>query len=181
MAKALIKLAYQQIVDANSKIEWEKKVFHDSYTEFLMKIQAYNPENKFTTYSEIVANDGRANSLHYKCSFAVLHHLETLKNKIPGLQDAAGRFSIPFDVPEFKVLESGITDKSLHKVAIIYITDIFTLVDRFGEYLVLAIGNQSESVVNHGLETFTVKMQDNLSIVNYKEIITKEALIFSEA
>jgi hypothetical protein len=178
MAKALIKLAYRQIIDANSTGSFEKKIFHDSYAEFLLKIQTYNPENKFTTFSEIVANDGRANSLHYKCSFAVLHHIETLKNKIPGLMDAAGRVAIPFDVPEFKVLESGINDKSLHKIAIIYTTDIFTLVNSFGEYLLLATGDQSESIEDPGLETFTLKMQENLSIINYKEIPVKEAIAF---
>jgi hypothetical protein len=178
MAKALIKLAYRQIIDINSAGDFEQKVFHDSYAEFLLKIQAYNPENKFSTFSEIVANDGRANSLHYKCSFAVLHHIETLHNKIPGLQDTAGRISIPFALPEFKLLESSINDKNLHKMAVIYITEIFTLLDSFGEYLLLSIGDQSESISNPGLETFTLKMQDNLSIINYKEIPVREAIAF---
>src|SRR5438876_9251225 len=105
MAKALIKIAYRQVIDASSTGSFEKKIFHDSYAEFLLKIQAYNPGKKFSKFSEIVANDGRANSLHYKCSFAVLHHIEELKNKIPGLQDNAGRMTIPFAGPEFKVLE----------------------------------------------------------------------------
>jgi hypothetical protein len=181
MAKALIKLAWRQIIDSNSSTDFEKRIFHDSYAEFLMKIQTYNPENKFSTFSEVVANDGRANSLHYKCSFAVLHHIETLKNKIPGLSDAAGRFAIPFDVPEFKVLESSITDKSVHKVAINYITDVFTLVESFGEYMVLAFGDQSEYAANPGLDTFTVKMQQNLSVINYKELVIEKVTLFSEA
>jgi hypothetical protein len=181
MEKALIKLAYRQIIDANATSLLEKKIFHDSYNEFLLKIQAYNPGNKFTTYSDIVANDGRANSLHYKCSFAVLHHIETLKNKIPGLFDTAGKMNIPFEVAEFKLLESGITDKNLHKAGIIYTTGIFTLVDSFGEYLVLAPGEQVDVITHPGIETFTVKMQENLSIVNYREIVPARAITFSEA
>ena len=180
MAKAIIKLAYRQIIDASSTGDFEKKIFHDSYAEFLMKIQAYNQENKFTMYSEIVAKDGRANSLHYKCSFAVLHHIETLQNKIPGLYDTAGRINIPFAFPEFKVLESGITDKSLHKVAVIYITDIFTLLDSFGEYLVLAPGDGTQLSLDKA-ETFTIKMQDNLSIISYSPIVSEKQVIFSEA
>lgn len=181
MAKALIKLAWRQVIDSSSTTDFAKRVFHDSYAEFLMKIQAYNPENKFSKYSEIVTNDGRANSLHYKCSFAVLHHIETLKNKIPDLHDEAGRFAIPFSIPEFKVLESGITDKRLHKVAITYVTDVLTLVESFGEYLVLAMGDEVESAANPGLETFTVKMKDNLSVVNYKEVVLEKALTYQEA
>jgi len=181
MAKALIKLAYRQVIDASSTGSFEKKIFHDSYVEFMMKVQAYNPGMRFASFSEIVANDGRANSLHYKCSFAVLHHIETLNKQIPGLQDTAGRISIPFAIPEFKVLESGVTDKNLHKVAITYITDTVTLIDSFGEYLLLAMGDQTQPLGNQGLETFTFKMQDNLSIVNYKEIVAENIFISSEA
>jgi hypothetical protein len=180
MAKAHIKLAYRQVIDVSSIGSFEKKVFHDSYTEFLMKIQAYNPGNKFTMFSEIVANDGRANSLHYKTSFAVLHHIETLQNKIPVLEDESGRIKIPFSIPEFKLLESDITDKSLHKVSITYITDTITLIDSFGEYLLLALGDQAQPIGNQGLESFTIKMQDNLSIVNYKEIVSENLFISSQ-
>jgi hypothetical protein len=179
MAKALIKLACRQIIDASSTGSFEKKVFHDSYAEFLVKIQAYNPGNKFTTFSEIVANDGRANSLHYKTSFAVLHHIETLGNKIPGLQDTTGRVTIPFAVPEFKVLESDVIDKNAHKVAITYITDTITLIDSFGDYLLLAPGDQTQPAGNQGLETFTIRMQDNVSVVNYKEIVPENIFISS--
>jgi hypothetical protein len=181
MAKAFIKLAYRQLIDANSAGNFERRVFHDSYAEFLLKIQNYNPGNKFTRFSDIVAADGRANSLHYKCSFAVLHHIENLINKIPQLLDTAGRMNIPFEVPEFKLIESAINDKSLHKVAVIYITGVFTLLDSFGEYLLLATGDQSGSIHNPGLETFTVKMQEGLSIVNYREIVQEKSAIFSEA
>ncbi|HKB45633.1 MAG TPA: hypothetical protein VKC90_14645 [Chitinophagaceae bacterium] len=180
MAKALIKLAYRQIIDASSTGSFEQKVFHDSYAEFLMKIQAYNPGKKFTTFSEIVANDGRANSLHYKTSFAVLHHIETLQNKIPGLQDEAGRINILFVIPEFKVLESGLADKALHKVAITYITDTITLIDSFGEYLLLSLGDQIHPAGNQELETFILGMQDNLSIINYKEIVSENIFISSQ-
>jgi hypothetical protein len=108
----------------------------------------------------------------------VLHHIEILKNKIPGLQDTAGRIAIPFAMPEFKLLESSIHDKSFHKLAVIYVTDVLTLLDSFGEYLLLAIGDQSDSISNPGLETFTIKMQDNLSIISYKEIPVTETIAF---
>jgi len=181
MAKAFIKLAYRQIIDANSTGNFEKKVFHDSYAEFLLKSQSYNPGNKFSRFSEIVAADGRANSLHYKCSFAVLHHIEALRNKIPQLLDTAGRMNIPFEVPEFKLVESAINDKSLHKVAVIYITGVFTLLYSFGEYLLLATADQSRSINNPGVETFIIKMQEGLSIVNYREIVLEQPVTFSEA
>jgi hypothetical protein len=179
MNKALVKLAYRQVIDAASTGDFEQKIFKDSYAEFLLKIQPYNPGNKFTRFSEIVANDGKANSMHYKTGFAVFHHIETLNKKIPGLLDSAGRINVLFRIPEFKVLESSIVDKNLHKVAITYITDNIPLVDSFGEYLLLI--SDSPYLRTKELETFTLKMQPNLSIISYKEIDVKEESLFKPA
>lgn len=173
MAKALIRLAYRQIIDASAKGIFEQKIFHDSYTEFLLKSQAYNPEKKFTTFSEMVSNDGRANSLHYKLSFAVLHHIETLNKSIPGLQDEAGRVNLQFTIPEFKLLESSTSDKSKHKVAVIYTTGDLTLIDNFGEWLLLSAADLSGDTGNETTETFVVRMQAGLSICSYKETWNK--------
>lgn len=181
MAKALVKLAYRQVVDATATGSFEQKVFNDSYAEFLMKIQAYNPDKKYTKFSEIVANDGRANSLHYKTSFAVLHHIETLQGKVPGLQDNSGRSNLSFVIPEFKVVESSITDKNLHKVAITYITDTYTLLGSFGEYLLLTAGDQSKRTGEEQPEVITLQMQPGLSIIHYQEIVADKEAIYLNA
>ena len=44
----------------------------------------------------------------------------------------------------------------------------------------LALSDQTHPAGNQGLETFLLKMQDNLSIVNYKEIVSENVFIFSE-
>lgn len=177
MSKALIKLAYKQVIDSSSTGGFEQKVFHDSYNEFLLKSQAYNQEKKFTRFTEIVANDGKANSLHYKLSFAVLHHIDKLNKKIPGLQDEAGRADILFRSAEFKLLESGVVDRLAHKVAIIYTTEFFTLLESFGEYLLLTTTCISIRENNEPVETFMIKMQPGLSIISYKEIKTEKDLV----
>jgi hypothetical protein len=117
MAKALIKLAWKQVIDVKSGGDFEHKVFNASYQEFLLKSQAYNMDRKFKTFTEMKINDGRANSLHYKLSFAVGHFIAGLNNKIPGLRDNSGN-NPAFEVPRFELVESDITDKTSHKVAI---------------------------------------------------------------
>jgi len=174
MSKALIKLAYKQVIDSTSTGSVEQKIFHDSYNEFLLKSQAYNLEKKFTTFTEIVANDGRANSLHYKLSFAVLHHIDKLNKRIPGLQDEAGGANIAFDVPEFKLLESSIVDRSAHKIVIIYTTGFFGLLESFGEYLLLTSTDISTKGSDEPVASFVIKMQPGLSITSYKEIVTEK-------
>jgi hypothetical protein len=167
MSKAIIKLTYKQVIDVSSTTDFEKNVLFASYQEFLLKSQAYNPGNRLKTFSEMKNNDGRSNSLHYKLSFAIGYFIETLKNKIPVLTDNLGN-SITFEMPKFELIESDITTIEEHKIALNYITGELTLLNTLGEYLVLTAGN--------GEETFTVKMQDGLSISSYQEISNVTAL-----
>ena len=91
MPKALIKIAYRQIMDASSQNSFEKNVLQFSYEEFKMKSQAYNPEGKFKTFSELKAHDGRANSLHYKSGFGVIGFIDSLNKQVPNLADTLGQ------------------------------------------------------------------------------------------
>ena len=68
MKSALIKLAFKQVIDSTPVTIFEKNVLNNSYNEFLLKSQAYNPEGRFKTFTEMADADGRANSLHYKCA-----------------------------------------------------------------------------------------------------------------
>ncbi|MDN5285621.1 MAG: hypothetical protein JWR38_1895 [Mucilaginibacter sp.] len=162
---ALIKLAYKQIIDASTQGAFEKSVLQASYQEFLLKMQTYNPERKFKTFTELKAHDGRANSLHYKLSFAVGHFIQTLHNKIPGLKDNLGN-SIAFEIPQFELIESDIDNISAHKVAIIYTTGTLTLMNQLADFMILANGDVSEKPEAN---TFVLKMQNNLAIVSHLE------------
>jgi hypothetical protein len=163
MATAFIKLVYKQIIDASSTGSFERNVFQATYHEFKLKSQAYNQAEKFTTFSELKANDGRANSLHYKISFAAEYFIEGLKNQMPGLVDNIGN-PVNFDVAMFELIESDLTNKDAHQLAVSYSTGILTLCDIVGEYLILAKG---EVVANQTAETFTLKLQPNLSIAEF--------------
>src|SRR3954447_21468034 len=133
MQKGLIKLAYRQIIDSGSKGKFEKDVLKISYDEFFMKSQAYNQEKKFKTFKEMVANDGRANSLHYKSGFALGNLIQQLNNKIPELQNTLGR-SINFNQHLFEIIDSDITNIAAHKVAVTYTTGVLTCFGSIGEY-----------------------------------------------
>jgi len=164
MAKALIKLAYKQVIDASSTGDFERGVFRASYQEFLLKSQAYNLDVKFKTFSELKANDGRANSLHYKLSFAVMNFINGLNKKIPDLMDNADN-SLVFEEPRFELIESNIMDRTAHRVAIHYSTGMLTLLDTIQDYMILAQGDVSD---DKAAETFTLKMQPGLSVTYYK-------------
>jgi len=171
MAKALIKLAYKQVIDIKSEGDFERNIFHVTYQEFLLKSQAYNPEGKFKTFAELKANDGRANSLNYKLSFAIVHFIAGLNNKMPGIKDNAGK-NPAFETPKFELIESDITDKMAHKVAIQYCTGVLTLLDTIEDYMILAVGDIS---IEQPSETFTLRMRPGLSVTFYKQYNTMYA------
>jgi hypothetical protein len=167
MNSALIKFSYTQTIDSTAATAFEKNVLRDSYAEFLLKSQVYNPESKYKTFTEMVNNDGRANSLHYKSGFAITNHINQLDSKVPGLK-------LSFDIYEFKIIESDITNAVLHKVALIYTTGIFTLLDSINDTLLIAPGNQSEKILD-GEEienTFLLKLIPGRDIVSYAAVLT---------
>jgi hypothetical protein len=166
MARALVKLTYRQVIDASSTGNIERSIFGATYDEFLLKSQTYNMEGKFKTFAQLKANDGRANSLHYKIAFGAGHFVEMCKNRIPELTDNTGN-SVAFDVFKFELIESDINNIDVHKVAVNYITETLTLLNTIGEYLLFAKGEIKE---NEPIETFIIKMQPNLSILEYQAI-----------
>ena len=168
MPKALIKIAYRQVMDASSQSTFEKNVLQFSYEEFKMKSQAYNPEGKFKTFSELKAHDGRANSLHYKSGFGVIGFIDSLNKRVPNLTDTMGQ-NILFNSYKFEVIESDITNRLLHKIAITYYTDTLVLFAVIGDCMLLAPADKVMEGENESIETFMVKMQDGLSVSNYKE------------
>ncbi|TZF85986.1 hypothetical protein FW774_02680 (plasmid) [Pedobacter sp. BS3] len=164
MIHALVRLSYKQIIDNNTPGNFAQRIFHDSYNEFLLKVQEYNPDNGFDTFKEIISANIKANSLHYKTQFAILHHIELLSHQIPYLPHLAGIDYLPFDDCQMHIINSSITDKTLHKISLTYTTGEFLLVQHFGEYLILAIPEQQGG---NSWSTFTLKMQGNLSVCSY--------------
>jgi hypothetical protein len=167
MNNVKIKLVYKQVIDEFSESGFEKAVFKASYHEFLLKCQAYDMDGKLKTFTRMKENDGRANSLHYKLSFSVLHFIGQLNNKIPVVRDNAGN-KITFETPRFELIESHSDHISQHKIAINYETADLTLIEVMGEYLLLAADNFDG---DQQTETFVVRMQPNLSVINYRNAI----------
>ncbi|GHM98660.1 hypothetical protein WSM22_01500 [Cytophagales bacterium WSM2-2] len=164
MDKVIVKLGYKQLVDRSAKSGFEQNVFNDTYSELLMHAPVYNREKKFTTVAEMIEANPKANSLHYKVGFAIGLYVKELGNKIPGLQDNLGN-AASFEICKTEIVYSDLTDKSKHVMALTYVTSPLWLFRSFGEYLVVAFdhGEPSEEA-----ETFTIRLQPNLSIVSYK-------------
>ncbi len=168
MATALIKLTYRHLINKHSEAAYEKNIFQASYREFLFKSQAYNHDGSLKSFTQMKARDGRANSLHYKISFAALHFLDELKNNIPVLTNVIGG-SIQYEMPAFELVESDIINPGAHQVAIKFVTGPLVLHLVVGDVMVLSY-QLPGGLQNDNAETFTVKIQPGLAITSFCEI-----------
>jgi hypothetical protein len=74
---------------------------------------------------------------------------------------------VTFDTARFELIESHVDDITLHKIAINYETEVLTMVELMGEYLLLSAGNVDGA---EPAATFMVRMQPNLAVSSYQEI-----------
>lgn len=169
MAKALIQLAYRQVINQHSLSAFEKNVFHDSFEEFLIQIQTYNPEGKYVSWQAIQEEVPKAGqNIPYKVNFAIGLYMQALKNEIPVMLDNAGVRKLSFERYEFEILASDITDRARHEVSLTYFTGVVTLYDIVGEYLLLAPGDRRNDKAS--VETLLVRVQPHLTIVAYQAL-----------
>lgn len=167
MPTALIKLAFQQIIDSYYSTPFEQQIFHATYQEFRMQQQSFSKGQDLPTWSAIKERFPKSNpALPFKVSFAIAGLMQTLDKKIPGLTDTLSIKPIPFVNHYFHLLESDIRDPLIHKVSIIYLTDTLTCFGSFGDRLLLAEGDARDEHT----PTFMLKMEEKLSIISYEEL-----------
>ena len=166
MQTRLIKLCYRKIIDNNSAGAWEKFVFDDTYTEFLMQSQLYNQEKNFTSFGEIIQQVPNADKLHYLVSSAAINYLKQLSGRIPDILNTLGKLFLPFENFRFEIINSDIKDKTKHEVAINFYTPELIWIDTIGSQLLISIQQASE---NEEILTEQFSMQPYLSIYSIKE------------
>lgn len=177
MTPARIRLAYRQVIDATTaRTDFERAVFTDSYHEFRVQIQTYDPDKQFTTWQQVRAAVPSSDpALPIRVGFAIGLYVGALNGQIPGLTDALGQ-PLAFTEYQFALLDSDLTDRTKHRVALTYLTDPLTWLGTVGDALLLTPGDPSINPVKATppdydtapYATFMVAMQPNLSIVSYR-------------
>lgn len=156
-----IKICYRKIIDAQSSSAWEKYVFEDTYNEFLMQFQFYNADKKYLTFSQLINENKNAEKLHFLTGAAVTGYVNQLAGKIPDVQNTLGKIFLPFHNFRFEIIESHISDKSKHKVAVNFYSDEITWIDTIGDSMLLSLAGE---IGEEEMPTETMKLQPFVSI-----------------
>ena len=163
--KTLVKLSFRQIVDSTSQTEFEKKVWEDSYDEFLIQTQSFDREGKCKTWHELVAQFPKAKiNVTYKTGFAIGLFVKSLNNIVPHIKDNLDSIVIPFTGWTFEIIDSDIRSRQQHRVAITYETDEVELKEIIGDFMVVAFpGFDSHT-------TITIRMFPGISISSHRSV-----------
>ncbi len=168
MQDKIIRFCYRKIIDANANKPWEKYVWKDTYKEFLMQAQLYNSEKKYNLYSELLHNVRGADKLPFLISATMVGHLKQLNGIVPDITNASGILFLPFKNYKFEMIESDITNKAAHTIAVNFISEPVTWLDTINGMLLLSL-HQNKDVNDDALLTELVTLQPFLSIFSLQK------------
>lgn len=161
MQNSKIRLAYRIVIDHTSTLLWDKYVFEDTYREFLMQHQLYNPkENQKRTFRELLAENDNAEKLHYLVGIAANSYIQQLKGKLYRVPDVLGNNFFPFTNYQLDIVNTDIADNTKHKIGISFYSPLLTLVDIVNDCYLVSKSTENES----GIETLMFAFQPNLAI-----------------
>ncbi|GAB3181971.1 hypothetical protein [Telluribacter humicola] len=153
MQARTITLCYRKIVDAASTKLWDRLVFEDSYREFRMQAQLYNPDKKYRTFGELIQHSAGAEQLHFLVSAAAIGYLQQLNETMPDVVNNLGKHFLKFNQFQFEIINSDVHDKTKHAVAINFFSVPMVWHDSIGNYLLISDTTGTErQVLTHMLQ-----------------------------
>ncbi len=164
--KSKIQLAYRLVIDSNSSFIWDKYVFEDTYQEYLLQHQQYNSvEDPKNTFRELLAENEKANNLHYLVGIAAENYVQQLKGNLYRISDRLGNNYFPFINYRLDIVNTDITDSSKHKIGITFYSPLLTYLGIVDNHYLLSKNTDDSSE----FETFMLATQNNLSVCFLKE------------
>lgn len=157
----IIRFCYRKIIDHTADRAWEKLIWQDSFSEFKMQAQRFNPGNQHSSFGEIISHNPSAEQLHFLVSGAATGYVKQLNGKIPDVLNALGKQCLPFKNFRFEIINSDIKNSSKHTVAINFFSEPVQWMATIGEKLLIAENNETDNGI---LLTETLSLQPFLSI-----------------
>ncbi len=143
MTTRTITLCYRKIISDTSTKTWEKMVFEDSYNEFRMQAQLYNPEKKHRSFAQLVQHVPGAEKLHFLVSAAVIGYVQQLHETIPDIVNLLGKHFLQFSRFHFEIINSDLQDKTKHQVGINFYSTPLIWHDTVGDFLLVSDGKET--------------------------------------
>lgn len=161
MQYSKIRLAYRFVIDQQSVLVWDKYVFEDTYREYLMQCQLFEAKDlPAPTFRELLAQNDKAQQLHYLVGIAADSYVQQLKGRLYRLTDVLGKHAFPFVNYELDIINSAVADKSKHKIGMTFYSPVLTLVDILDHCYLISTDTQNTDQ----LQTMMFPMQPYLAV-----------------
>lgn len=167
----IIRLCYSKVIDKDYQAAWDKNVFHATHKEFYMQAQQFDQQKRYSTFHEMLAHLPKAEGMHYLVSTAAKGYLLQLNNLVPDVTNAAGKLCVPFRNFKFEILQSHVSDKSQHRIALSFYSEPLLCVGTLESRLVFAALSKAEAYeAGEEVETDTLLFRPGLSISSFRKI-----------
>ncbi|QJD96298.1 hypothetical protein HH214_10695 [Mucilaginibacter robiniae] len=167
MNNRIITLCYRKIIDINATHPWDKLVFDDSYMEFKMQAQNFSQGTTYTSYAELLRLVPNSSRLPGLVTPAIVGYVQQLHEIIPDILNNLGRRFLNFKQFQFEIINSSITDKSKHHIAINFYSEPLYWHDTIGQQLLV-----SATTINDGQQALT----DLFQLPSYVNIHTLQVI-----
>ncbi|GGG32179.1 hypothetical protein [Hymenobacter glacieicola] len=162
MPDRIITLCYRKVIGASSVQPWEKLVFEDTYQEFRLQAQLYNPEHRYRTFAELVQQAPGADQLPFLVSAAARGYLQQLRGLVPDVVNNLGKHFLKFSQFQFEIITSDLQDKARHQVAISFYSEPLRWHDTVGSLLL--VSEAAGPAATEEVLTNMISLQPYLSI-----------------
>ncbi|MBS1919702.1 MAG: hypothetical protein JST17_05590 [Bacteroidetes bacterium] len=132
-------------MNSRSANDWDKLVWKDSFTEFKMQFQRFNPEEKYFTFGALLVDNPQAAQLHFLVGGSVLGYLKQLNGIIPDVVDNLGHRFMTIADCTFEIINSDVRDIKKHEVAFNFYSEPFLWHETVGGFLLISSENKAKS------------------------------------
>lgn len=171
MNQRIITLCYRKIIRPGTSLLWDKMVHEDSYMEFKMQAQNFSAGKPYTSYAELLRYVPNAQKLAAMVTPSVNGYVQQLDGIIPEVLNTLGRRFLKIHSFRFEIINSDISDRDKHVVAINFFSEPLLWHDTIDNYLLVSpytIGKTDESAE---VLTDLFQLQPYLNIHSVKNLI----------
>lgn len=161
--KGIIQIGNPRSISQASTDAWDKAVWESTHFEYKLQVQNYPEYKQNSLYSELVKLQPKASRLSYMVSAGAINYLKNLGGKMPGVLNNLGQLALFFKHYRFELVESHLTDSSLHTVQLYLLSEPLVWIETVGDKLLVAPVSETGEY-----KTELISLGSNLSIDSFK-------------
>lgn len=161
--KGIIQIGYTLKIDRNTTDAWAKAVWESTHFEYKLQVQNFAESKEFPQYSALLKVQPKAERLPHLVSAGMLGYLRNLGGKMPFVSNNLGLPALPFKNYRFQLIDSHLSDLSVHNISIYFLSEPLVWIETIGEKLLVAPVSETGEY-----KTALISLGSNLSIDSFK-------------